>query len=120
MNEIKYMYKKVVKFDIYICILFLVVSVVFLRQYTIPLITGLLAATLNFVVSGHFVQATMNEGKRGFFITTVTVSRVLFVCLLGILFYKYYKYYLIAYLIGFVSHFIAIILYGIFSMNEGK
>lgn len=113
MDDLNNMYKKLGFFDIIIGIILVVVSYIVNIIFVIPSISGLVVAAVNFYISGKITVNTVIKGKINTMFIMIYVLRIFFVCIIGLLFFTYNKYDLIAYLIGFISHFVSLILYAL-------
>ncbi|AAK80815.1 ATP synthase protein I [Clostridium acetobutylicum] len=112
--NIKRMLKVVTLYD---AIIAAIVSVIllFAANYKISLIViiGIFSAIFNFYLSNltaDFVFVKKMGNTSLIFLSSI--FRVILVFFIGIILYKIYKYYLIAYLGGYSAHFIALIIYG--------
>lgn len=102
---------------LYDAIIAAIVSVIllFAANYKISLIViiGIFSAIFNFYLSNltaDFVFVKKMGNTSLIFLSSI--FRVILVFFIGIILYKIYKYYLIAYLGGYSAHFIALIIYG--------
>jgi ATP synthase protein I len=106
------MLKKVSIYDAVILAASLIVCMLAFKAYTFVIIIGILLALANFnlnaVVTNYTFIAT---GKRGLLILA-TVIRVIVTAVIAVLLCKNNMNNLIAFLIGYSLHYIAIVVYG--------
>ena len=121
-DEVKNLYKKTTFFDVLIGLALAFVSIIFFRKYTFPLLTGLIIANLSFLVNSISTNKLLSssQGIPKLLLTLMFFSRIIFVCAIGILFFTYNKEYLIAYIVGYSAHLMAIVLYGITLNNKER
>jgi ATP synthase protein I len=80
-------------------------------------------ASLSFVISGIAVNSTLLDKmtKLGILANIINFAKVIIICIIGILIFNNNINNVISYILGFTSHFIALFLYGIFTLlNERK
>ncbi|MCM0647549.1 hypothetical protein NBE98_04035 [Clostridium swellfunianum] len=85
------------------------------RQYAGILLLGLSIAVINFIIGGILTERVVIINKSpSIFFVLVKILSVLLICLIPILLFKDNMYFILVYMLGFTSHFIALILYALF------
>ena len=113
MDDLNNMYKKLGVFDIILGIILAVVSYSINTKFIVPSVSGLFVAAANFYISGRVTVNTVASGRVNVLFMIIFVLRIFIVCIIGLFFFTYNRYDLIAYLIGFISHFVSLILYAL-------
>lgn len=112
------MLKKVILFDILIGITMTPLIELIFNSYAYIFLLGLIVASIGFVLSS---TATTNylstlSLKHGAIMNISIFVKVLFVCIIGVIIYNNNVNNVIAYVLGFTSHFLALILYGLVNL----
>lgn len=111
-NTIKEMIKSVAKYNAYVAITLLACGL-FYMGYTKVLIIGLIVGTVNFVLRAFINGYCISDKKGKLFMILIGSTRIIVVVLIGIIVFTYNKFNIIAYSIGFISHFVGIMIYAI-------
>lgn len=120
-SEVKNMLKKVALFDVIVgSALFILVTIVYGLNYGIMCTLGLLVGALNYNINGIIISHLLSDEhfKHNIFTSVVGFLRVFIICLIAIIIYKYNRMNVLAYVLGFCSHFISLVLYGISVRNQ--
>jgi ATP synthase protein I len=106
------MLKKVALYDLLVGILGAVLTQVVFKHYALIFFLGLTMASLSFIVSGYAAEsAFLHKTKRfGAIVSFINVGKVLIICIIGMLIFNNSINNVIAFILGFTSHFIALIL----------
>ena len=114
-NELYKTLKNTLINDVIIGFILCIISTLFFKNYILFVLLGLLLAAGNFAMSALFLNLFLikNATKGSFIITLSYLVKTLIIAILGAILYNQNKYYLYAYLVGFLSHFIAMLLLGI-------
>lgn len=120
-NEIKFMIRKILGFDIIIAAVLAIVACLFFINYSIALLVGFGVAVATFLINSLVSQYAYAGDKRNPAMITIVgfALRVILVCAIGILLYKGNTFNVVAYMLGYSLHFISLTLYGITLKNEG-
>lgn len=121
-DDIKFMFRKILMFDLIIAVLLSVIVCIFFSKYFIVFLLGLAISIVSFAINSFMTQYAYSGQKKnpsqitlvGFFI------RVLLVCAIGFFVYQGNTLNVLAYMLGYSSHFISLTLYGISINKEGK
>ncbi|GLC28756.1 ATP synthase subunit I [Clostridium omnivorum] len=120
-SEVKNMLKKVALFDVIVgSALFILVTIVYGLNYGIMCTLGLLVGALNYNINGIIINHLLSNEhfKHNIFTSLIGFLRVFIICLIAIIIYKYNRMNVLAYVLGFCSHFISLVLYGISVRNK--
>jgi hypothetical protein len=114
-NEVYKALKNVLFYDAIIGFILLIVSAFFFKNYGLYILLGLLFAAINFTINALTLQLSLIKKiiKGNFIITLSYFIKILIIAIIGAELYKQNTYYLYAYLVGLLSHFIAMLLLGI-------
>ncbi len=121
-DDVRIMFRKIAMFDLIIGIVLSVIVCIFFSKYLIVFLLGLIVSLASFSINSFMTQYAYSGRKKnptlitlvGFFI------RVLLVCAVGFLIYHGNTINVLAYMLGYSSHFISLTLYGISINKEGK
>lgn len=118
-SEVKSMLKRVTLFD---CIVGGAISTILYftyREFAGMFFIGLAVAVFNFIISGIITESVLSKNKApGIFFMCIKLLRIFLICIVPIMFYKEKMYLAIFYILGFASHFIALVLYALFNKNS--
>lgn len=120
-SEVKYMLKKVALFDGVVgSLLFVIVSLIYGYNYAFMCILGLLIAAANYNINGIMLNYLLlsKPFKHKTVTSLIYFFRVFIICLIAIIIYKYNKMNVLVYVLGFCSHFISLVLYGLSARNQ--
>jgi ATP synthase protein I len=95
----------------------------FFKPYTLIFLIGLSAASLGFLFSGYIFNNVLLKKsiKHGMAAPYINLAKVFFLSIIGVLVFNNNINNVIAYAMGFTSHFLALMLYGIeILLNERK
>lgn len=120
-GEIKSMLKKIFIYDIVIAVIFSAIIMVTIRlQYAVVFFLGLAISFGSFYLNALTSNYAI-EGKKKMSKTIIVLSfflRVIAVASIGAILFTYKKYYVIAYIFGYSTHFISILIYGLTIKEE--
>ena len=116
-KDTREMLKKLIRYDGIILVLVLAVSLIAFREYTIILTCALLLAFLNFLLNTAIIVLTMRAPGRALLIVVGTVARIGGTAVLAVLLCKVNFGNLLAFIIGYGLHYIAVIIY---AMAKGR
>lgn len=122
-KDLNYTLKIVAKFDGFICIFASLILLTFKWRVYIPLyVLGVLVALINFTVSGIVIEKSMFKLSKmsGIFILLSYVIRILIIAGIAAWLCWVDKHFLMPYILGFISNFLALIYYAtkIKNLNE--
>jgi ATP synthase protein I len=120
-NDVKFMFRKILMFDLIIGGILSVIVFMFFGNYLFVFLLGIIVSIASFIINSLMTQYAYSGKKKnpalitlvGFFI------RVLLVCGIGLLIFKGSEFNVLAYMLGYSSHFISLTLYGILINKEG-
>jgi len=120
-NEVKVMFRRILIFDIIIAGILAIVSCLFFINYAAALLIGLGVAVATFLINSIITQYAYAGDKQNPAMITIAgfVLRVVIVCGIGLLIYQSNTANIVAYMLGYSSHFISLTLYGITLKKEG-
>ena len=120
-DEIKSMLKKIFIYDIVVAIIFSVIIMAAIRlDYAVIFLLGLAISFGSFYLNA-FTSNYAIEGRRKMSKSIIVLSfflRVIAVALIGAILFTFNKYYVIAYIFGYSTHFISILIYGLTIKEE--
>lgn len=120
-SEVKNMLKKVVLFDVIVgSMLFVIVTLIYGLNYGLMCTLGLFVALTNYNINGVIINRLLSSelSKHNVYTSLIGFLRVFIICLIAIIIYKYNRMNVLAYVLGFCSHFISLVLYGISVRNQ--
>jgi ATP synthase protein I len=89
------------------------------REFAGMFFIGLAVAVFNFIISGIITEIVLSKNKApGNFFMFIKLLRIFLISFVPIMFYNEKMYLVTAYILGFTSHFIALVLYSLFSKNS--
>jgi ATP synthase protein I len=120
-NEIKFMFRRILKFDIIIGALLAIASCLFFINYAMALLIGFVVAIATFLINSMMTQYAFAGDKQNPALITIAgfAVRVILVCAIGLLIYQGNTFNVVAYMLGYSAHFISLTLYGITLKKEG-
>ncbi len=120
-NEIRIMFRRILFFDIIVAVLLAIASCLFFINYTMALLIGFGVAIATFLINSLITQYAYAGDKQNPVLITIAgfVIRVIIVCGIGLLLYNGNTFNVVAYMLGYTSHFISLTLYGITLKKEG-
>lgn len=112
------MLKKVIIFDILIGITLTPLVQLVFNSYAYLFLIGLIVASIGFVITSVATRKFLltTSFKYGAIMNISIFVKVIFVCIIGVIIYNNNVNNVIAYILGFTSHFLALILYGIVNL----
>lgn len=123
-NNLKDMLKQVTVFTLLIAIIFVAIGFWVLKtSYVISFLIGSIIAIFNLLLNSIITDFSLGYAKKAapFFLIISYMIRVILISFIGILVTINEKYNLVFYLVGFISYFAAIMIYGLnLSRKEGK
>lgn len=119
-EDVKFMLKKVLKYDFIVGIALITLVYFINKIYCFAFLAGLVVASFNFRITGIIMNYILNSisSKHTFFNSILYIFKTFIVIFIGLLLFKQNRYFIIVYMAGFCSHFLALILYGINNKNE--
>ncbi len=117
------MYKKVSYFNFFIATIGTTVFYLFDKKYAVFFLLGLIVVNINLLLNLISVNFIMCQAKTKYgFITFFSFAlRVIIVGVTGLMVFYYYNFSIIAFMLGYSSQFISLVLYGInIKECEGK
>jgi len=120
-NEIRIMFRRILFFDIIVAGLLAIASCLFFINYTMALLIGFGVAIATFLINSLITQYAYAGDKQNPVLITIAgfAVRVIIVCGIGLLIYNGNTFNVVAYMLGYSSHFISLTLYGITLKKEG-
>jgi len=121
-GEFSNMLKKVVLFDLLVGLVLGTITQLFFNGYASFFLLGLTVASIGFIISGLAVKEILENktSKIKGIIFFINFIKVFAVCIIGLLIFNNNINNVISYILGFTSHFIALILYGVFDLSDGR
>ena len=118
-SEVKTMLKKVTFYDFLVgCIIASILYFTY-REYVWMFLSGLIIAVINFIISGIITEGVLLKNKAPcIFFMFLKPLRIFFICVVPFIFYSYNMHGVIAYALGFTSHFIALVLYAVLNNSS--
>ncbi len=115
MEDFQHMYKKVALYDFFMIIILAIILSVVNRELMLPCILGLTVAINNFFISGKVTLYAFEKNKMNSFAFPLFFLKVIITAVLGVIVYlnTHNKDYLIAYMGGYISHFVPLVIYGL-------
>jgi ATP synthase protein I len=120
-DNLEYMLKRIIYYWLMVAITLGVLAYLIFPKYLVVFILGLFIALGNFVVNTIIIKFILlnANGKYGFISSISFILRILIVCIIALILYTYNKFNVIAYMGGFCSYFICLVLYGI-NISKGE
>lgn len=113
MDDLKYMYKKVSIYALYVLIILAIILGLINLKFVLPGILGLAVAMSNLFISGKVTNNALAKNKVNFINYFGLILKIFATCIIGIVLSTYNKYYLIVYMCGYISHFGPLVLYAV-------
>lgn len=120
-NEVKIMFRRILIFDFIVAGILAIVSCLFFINFVAALLIGFGVAVATFLINTLITQYAYAGDKQNPTMITIAgfVLRVVIVCGIGLLIYQSNTANIVAYMLGYSSHFISLTLYGITLKKEG-
>lgn len=120
-GDLKYMLKKIICYWLMVVITLGALAYLIFPKYYFVFILGLFIALSNYLINAIVIKFILlrANGTYVFFTSISLALRALIICSIGLTLLTYNKFYLIAYMCGFCSYFICLMLYGI-NINKGE
>ncbi len=118
-SEVNTMLRKVTFYDSLVG--YVITSILYFtyKEYAWMFLSGLIIAVINFIIGGIITERVLLKNKApGTFFMFTKVLRIFLICAVPLVFYKNNMYWMIVYLLGFASHFMALILYAVFNNSS--
>ena len=115
-RDVAHMLKKIALLDIMLLLIFMGIGLNFkFKSYLIFVFLGFGIAFANVAVNAVFTEIALLKFKNSYKSISVVafMFRVSVVCIIALIFFKYNRNGMFAYLIGYGLHFISLILYGL-------
>lgn len=117
--EVKKMLKGITFFDFIVGSVISTILYFTYEKYAWMFLIGLAVAVINFIIGGILIERVLLKNKApGIFFVLLKVLRIFLICSVPVIFLKNNTNSILFYMLGFVSHFIAIILYSILNKNS--
>jgi ATP synthase protein I len=117
-NHVKVMLKKVATIDFFLGVSIAIILCFTYREFTVAFSMGLIAALINFIISGIITDIELSKNAfSGIFFMLVKLLRIFLICAMPLFFYNFNTNAIIAYILGYNSHFISLILYSSLGKN---
>lgn len=114
-SEVKSMLRRVFFYDFLTGLIISLILLFTYRQYAGIFLLGLLTAVMNFIIGGILTERLVLINKLpSIFFVLVKILSMLLICLIPILFFKDNINQIVAYMLGFTSHLIALVIYALF------
>ncbi|MBW9146239.1 ATP synthase subunit I [Clostridium sp. CM028] len=117
------MYKKINFFNFFIALIGTVVIYFINKEYAVFFLLGLILASINLLFNLISVNFILCKVKNKYGVVTLFgfVFRVIIVCVTGLMVFNYSNFAIIAFILGYSSQLISLVLYGInIKECEGK
>lgn len=117
-SEVKSMLKKVTFYDFLVGHVIASILYFTYREYAWIFLSGLVISVINFITGGILTERVLLINKQpGIFFILLKVLRIFLISAVPFIFYRYNMNWVFMYMLGFISHFIALILYAVFNKN---
>jgi len=117
-EDLKIILKKVIAIDVVIAILTSILSLEFFKPYTYVVIIGIVMAIINFILNAVTTNYLLSIGGNRFLIVFSSAVRIIVTIGIILLLYKNNNYNIIAFMVGYTLHYVAIILYGVTTTSK--
>jgi len=119
-NDLKDMFKKVIIFDTILAAILYGTTNIFAKNYSSIVLLGLALALLSFISNGIIAEYLLvhNTGKYKSIALIGFLLRIVIIAGIGLVLFKHNKLNVVAYMLGYSSHFISLTLYGINIRNN--
>ena len=119
-DNLDYMLKKIICYWLIVTITLGTLTYLIFPKYIIVFILGLFVALSNFVINTIIIKFVLLKanGKYRILATVSFTLRILIICITGLILFTYNRFNVIAYMCGFCSYFICLVLYGINTNNK--
>ena len=120
--DVKQMLKQIFILDTIIGLVAAVIIHISFRDYAAVFLLGLLMSFLSLTVASIALNNSMlnKVNKLGVIASLINFAKVFIICIIGILIFNNNINNVISYMLGFTSHFIALICYGILNLYNGR
>lgn len=119
-NDLQYMLRKVILFDIILALILGGTTYYFFKNYVFIVLFGLSLAIISFVLNGIITEYILLK-KTGKYKTVALISyliKIVTISGIAVILFNQNKLNVIAYMLGYSSHFISLTLYGISLKNQ--
>jgi len=119
-DNLDYMLKKIISYWLIVAIILGVLTYLIFPKYILVFILGLFVALSNFIINTIIINFMLirANGKYTFLVSISYTLRILIICIIGLILFTYNRFNVIAYMCGFCSYFICLVLYGINTNNK--
>jgi len=119
-NDLRDMFRKVVIFDTILAAILYGTTNIFLKDYSLIVLLGLVLAFLSFISNGIIAEYLLihKTGKYRSIALIGFLLRIIIIAGIGLVLFKHNKFNVVAYMLGYSSHFISLTLYGIDIRNN--
>lgn len=116
--QTKKMLKKILYIDFIIAAIISVISMVAIKEYAMIMAAGLFMAAINFILNAIFTYNTFLKTGNKIHSILAAALRVIITGLIAVLLYNNNKNNLFAFIIGYILHYVAIVIYGVTLKKE--
>lgn len=119
-DDLDYMLKKVIGYWLIVAVILGTLVYLIFPKYIDVFILGLFIGLSNFIINTIVIKCMLlrANGKYAFLAPVSFTLRILIICIIGLILYTYNRFNVIAYMCGFCSYFICLVLYGINTNNK--
>jgi ATP synthase protein I len=118
-SEVKVMLNRVTIFDFIVGFVITTILYFTYREFAGLFLIGLTVAVFNFIIGGIITESLLSKNKGpGIFFMFIKIFRTLLICGVPFIFYRDNMYGVLSYMLGFTSHFIALLLYVLFNKSS--
>lgn len=114
-KDLKDLFKKVTCFNLVIIVLLVIVTHMVFQSYFFVTLIGLVTAFISFLINGIMTEYTLLKKTYQYKAIAFLgfIFRVLIICIIALVLFKYNKFNVIAFMLGYSLHFISLVLYGL-------
>lgn len=115
------MYKRINFFNFFIALIGTTVIYFIDEKYAVFFLLGLILASITLLFNLMYVNYILCKTKIKFSVITSIgfALRVVIICVIGLMVFEYYNFAIIAFILGYSSQIISLVLYGI-NIKEGE
>ena len=119
-DNLDYMLIKIFRYWLIVTITLGTLTYLIFPKYIVVFILGLFVGLSNFAINTIVIKFILLKanGKYGILASISFTLRILIVCIIGLILFTYNRFNVIAYMCGFCSYFICLVLYGINTNNK--
>jgi ATP synthase protein I len=112
-KELRYLLKRVIPFNLVIGIIIVLLSQIIFKQYSIVVMIGVIVACIGFLISiitTNFLSSRL-KGITALVYVISFFGKITLVSIIGLILFRDNKYYIYAYMVGYVIQIISILIY---------